>query len=38
MAAFDVQRKPAFSVGQLLMDVKSMFGKYRRGVAAYIYF
>jgi hypothetical protein len=29
------QREPAFSVGQfLILHVKSMFGKYRRGVAA----
>ena len=30
------QREPAFSVGQfLILHVKSMFGKYRRGVAAH---
>jgi hypothetical protein len=33
------QCEPVFSVGQLLiLHVKSMFGKYRLGVAAYIYF
>jgi hypothetical protein len=29
------QREPAFSIGQsLIFHVKSMFGKYKRGVAA----
>ena len=39
MATLDVQREPAPSVGQLLiLHVKSMLGKYRRGVAACMYF
>ena len=33
------QREPAFSVGQLrILHVKAMFGRYRRGVAACMYF
>ena len=33
------KREPAFSVDQLLiLHVKSMFGKYMRGVAACMYF